>query len=146
MFFININGGSLSTPLTKERVRKSEGSRSQGFKDSSGSLGIFFQNLELISKGVKWRKADEWRVRGLAENRSQKPEGRSQKTGVRRQKAEVRRQESEDRRQETGDRRQETEVRRQKAGGLATHPHCQTSENKGFPLTLHTLLIIYFQY
>ncbi|HOX41880.1 MAG TPA: hypothetical protein PK263_06890 [bacterium] len=46
MFFININGGSLSTPLTKERVRKSEGSRSQGFKDSSGSLGIFFQNLE----------------------------------------------------------------------------------------------------
>jgi len=35
MFFININGGSLSTPLTKERVRKSEGSRSQGFKGSS---------------------------------------------------------------------------------------------------------------
>ena len=37
-------------------------SRIRGFKGSSGSLGIFFQNLELISKGVKWRKADEWRV------------------------------------------------------------------------------------
>ena len=27
-------------------VRKAKGSRSRGFKDSSGSLGIFFQNLE----------------------------------------------------------------------------------------------------
>ena len=62
MFFININGGSLSTPLTKERVRKSEGSRSQGFKDSSGSLGIFFQNLEAKEKPEKGRRLEGWKV------------------------------------------------------------------------------------
>jgi hypothetical protein len=37
MFFININGGSLSTPQTKERgqgVKESRGQKSEGFEDS----------------------------------------------------------------------------------------------------------------
>ena len=51
------------------------------------------------------------------------------------QKAEVRRQKSEDRSQKTED-------RRQKSGGLVTHPHCQTSENKGFP-SLYTLYLLF---
>jgi len=42
-------------------VRKAKGSRSQGFKDSSGSLGTFFKNQK--RQGV--RKAKGSRIRGV---------------------------------------------------------------------------------
>jgi hypothetical protein len=83
-----------------------------------------------------------WKVGGLAEARRQKSGDRSQKTEVRRQKTEDRRQKPEGRSQETEVRRQESEDRRQKSGGLVTHPHCQTSENKGFP-SLYTLYLLF---
>ena len=56
-------------------------------------LVSFFKTQKLISKWVKWRKADEWMVGGLegqqkTENRSQKTEDRSQKSEDRRQKTE----------------------------------------------------------
>jgi len=78
----------------------------------------------------KDRGLEGWRV-----SRRRESEGRGQKTGVRRQK-------SEDRRQKSEDRSQKTEDRRQKSGGLVTHPHCQTSENKGFP-SLYTLYLLF---
>ena len=37
---------SRSRRRKDSRSRKEKGSRSRGFKGSSGSLGIFFQNLE----------------------------------------------------------------------------------------------------
>ena len=76
------------------------------------------------------------------EVRGQRTEVRRQETEGRRQESEVRGQKTEVRRQRSGDRGQETEVRRQKAGGLVTHPHCQTSENKGFP-SLYTLYLLF---
>jgi len=86
--------------LKKRRVRRSEGfgeakgSRSQGFKGSSGSLGTFFQNLEAKEKPEKDRGLEGW------------------------QKTEVRRQKSEDRSQKSEDRSQKSEDRRQRTGGL----------------------------